>query len=713
MSKKYVKTPSILQMETTECGAASLAMVLAYFGCNIPLEKLRIDTGVSRNGVNAKNIMFAAQSYGLEVKGYSKKVDGLLQLPLPCIIHWNFNHFVVFEGVKGKHFVINDPAQGRRKLTREEFAGSFTGVCLTFQKGPDFKTVASEKNEAKLAVRRLSSEKKAIISMLLMGLLLVIPGIVTPVFSQIFIDDILIGQMHDWMLALLLAMLLTLAYSVFFKVIRVKLLMNLRTKMALISAYSFLNRMFQLPISFFDQRYAGDLSERVKNNNKVNEFLTGQLGQAVLDVFVAIFYIGIMFLYSSFLSIIGLGFVLITVAYTIIAAKATEIQSKKLQQEQGRMIGTLYSGLSIRDTLKASGAESAFVSRLLGLHANLSRVAQKLGRISQVIGVIPQAIMRVADVVILSFGGLSVIRGYMTPGSLVAFMQLLSSVSTPVIAICGLFMNIQSLKADLLRVEDIEKYPMPEKKEVVDSNISGKLEGNVELRDISFGYSVHEPPVVQNFSLNISAGSSVALVGASGCGKSTVAKVVSGLHDPWEGEVLFDGMPLDEIPHDVFCQSVATVSQDIMLFTGTVRDNLTLWTDNLMNQDILSAAKDACIHDYITTLPGAYDYEIDESGRNLSGGQRQRMEIARALVASPSIVVLDEATSALDPIVEKEVMDNIKRRGCSMIIIAHRLSTIRDCDEIIVMDKGIIVERGTHEELIAANGVYKGLIENA
>lgn len=714
--KKYVKTPTIFQMEATECGAASLAMILAYFGCNVPLEKMRIDTGVSRNGSTAKNLYYAAEKYGLEVKGYSKSMENMLKLPLPCILHWNFNHFVVFEGVKGGYAYLNDPAQGRRKITMDELRDGFTGVVLTFKTGPNFKRSENDRKKSSFAVKRISSEKASMASLFIMGLLLVVPGIVMPVFSQIFIDDILIKGMDDWILPLLTAMILTLAFSVLFKVIRARILSNLQTKMPLISAYKFQKRMFSLPISFFEQRYAGDLSERVKNNNKVNEFLTGDLGQSMLDIFVAAFYLILMFIYSVKLTLVVICFTMITILYSVFASRAMDNISKKSQQDAGKLVGALYSGLLIRDTLKASGAENNFVSRILGFNANVEANTQKIGKTQNILRAVPNAISNVANIVVLAIGGVMVIHGKITPGILVAFIQLMSGFSAPIISVSGLFEKIQAFKADVARVEDIERYPVSERvaDKINDDFAShSKLNGFVELKNVDFGYSELEPAIIKDFSFRLDPGASVAMVGPSGCGKSTVGKLVSGLNSQWKGDVLIDGKPIDVIPRSVYAESVSTVSQDITLFSGTIRENLTLWNSMTMEQDIIAAAKDACIHDTITTLPGGYNYLLKEGGRNLSGGQRQRLEIARALATNPSILIMDEATSALDPIVEKQIMDNIRRRGCSMIIVAHRLSTIRDCDEILIMKQGEIVERGTHEELLKQQGIYKGLINNA
>ena len=310
-------------------------------------------------------------------------------------------------------------------------------------------------------------------------------------------------------------------------------------------------------------------------------------------------------------------------------------------------------------------------------------------------------------------GGVLVIRGQMTAGMLVAYNSLLGSFTEPVNQLVGFIQKIQTLRADMSRVEDIMKYETDEKFSGTETvPMTAKLSGEVELRNIAFGYSILEKPLVEGFCFQLNSGSSIAFVGASGCGKSTVSKIVSGLYIPWEGEVLMDGLSCRKIPKEIMASSVSTVSQSITLFSGTIRDNLTMWNRNVLEQDIITAAKDACIHDVITSKPGAYDFMLTEGGTNLSGGQRQRLEIARALVTNPSILIMDEATSALDPIVEKQIIDNIKRRGCTCIIVAHRLSAIRDCDEIIVMERGKIVQRGTHESLMAIEGHYQRLIRN-
>lgn len=711
---KYAKTPTIYQMEATECGAASLSMVFAFFGKNIPLEQMRIETGVSRDGCNAGNIMRCAKKYGLDCHGYRKEPAALKELQPPCIIHWNFNHFVVFEGFKGRHAYINDPAIGRRKLTWEELDDSFTGIVLTFAKTDAFTKEKKKHTMISFVKHRLQGQYSTLFRLLFVGLLLVFPGLLFPVLSQVFMDDVLVGGNTSWFTKLILFMCATIMLQAVLTIYRNTVLVKLQKKMVLLSAREFLYNMFRLPISFFDQRYVGDLSGRVGNNANISVFLAGELAETVLNIFVAVFYLILLLIYSPLLTVIAVS----TVAVNLIVVKITSDMlsnaSIKLQQDSGKLAGAVCAGLSITSTLKASGAENEYVGRILGYNAKMICTEQKLSKTQQVINAIPDAVKMFGDVLILIVGGLIVINGNMTVGMLIAFTTLFGSFSEPVDALVGFVKNIQTTKADINRVEDIIKYPLDEK---FDSSISKnqmktKLDGSVELNGIAFGYSKLKPPIVEDFSFQIDCGSSIAFVGSSGCGKSTVSKIVSGLYQPWQGQLLFDGIPAEEIPNEVLNASVSTVSQNITLFSGTIRDNLTMWNSSISESDMIAAAKDACIHDIISQKPGAYDYKLTEGASNLSGGQRQRLEIARALATNPTVLIMDEATSALDPVVEKKILDNIKRRGCTCVIVAHRLSAIRDCDQILVMNHGKIVERGSHDELAGADGYYKRFISN-
>ncbi len=713
MARMYTKTPTVYQMEATECGAASLSMVLGYFGRHESLEKLRIETGVSRDGCNAKNILRAARKYGLNAKGYRRDLENLIKTPGPCIIHWNFNHFVVWEGMKGGYAYINDPGTGRKKLTIDELDESFTGIVLTFEKASEFVTSKKKRSLGAFVKQRLKGQYSSILALVVLGLFLVIPGLIIPIFSQVFIDDILVGGNEDWVTGLIIGMVGTVIFRIVLHYYRGMLLERLQNKIALTNAHQFLSHMFHLPISFFDQRYAGDLSQRVKNNDNVSVFLAGDLAETALNIMVAAFYLILLLIYSPLLTLIGVASIVLNIILVKFTSSSIANSTMKLQQDQGKLVGSVYAGLNITSTLKASGAENEYISRVLGYYAKTITTEQGLGKLQQLLNAIPEVANEIASVLVLLVGGVLVINGEITAGMLIAFTALLDSFTAPLNSLVGMIQKVQTLKADLSRVDDIMKYEKDSKfqEETEMVNMTAKLTGEVELDNISFGYSILEAPLIYNYNFKLKSGNSIAFVGSSGSGKSTVAKIVSGLYMPWGGTLKMDGVSSRNIPVEILTSSISTVSQSITLFSGTVRDNLTMWNKSVLDEDIVRAAKDACIHDVITQKPGAYEYVLNEGGTNLSGGQRQRLEIARALATNPTILIMDEATSALDPIVEKEILNNIKRRGCSCVIVAHRLSAIRDCDEIIVMDYGKIVQRGSHEELLKQEGHYQRLLK--
>lgn len=710
---KYAKTPSIFQMEATECGAASLSMIFAYFGKHLPLEQMRLETGVSRDGCNAGNIMRAAKRFGLECHGYRKEPEALRELEPPCIIHWNFNHFVVFEGFKGKYAYLNDPAIGRRKLTWEELDEGFTGVVLTFAKTPAFKPEKSKNTTTKFLFGRLKGQYGVLLKLVYVGLLLVFPGLVLPVLSQVFLDDVLIGGYTDWLTKILVFMSALVILKVSLTYYRDLVLEKLSSKLTMVSGFGFLRHLLRLPAAFFDQRYAGDLVERMENNTQISEFLAGDLAETVLNIFVAAFYFIILILYSPIMTLVGLVSVAVSLAVVLLSNKKVSDSTMKMQISGGKLYGVVCAGLGITDTIKASGAEAEYSSRIQGYYAKEANLEQELNRFQQIANAIPSAVGELTDVLLLMVGGTLVIQGKLTMGMLVAFNSIFDSFSQPVNALVGFIRKIQTLKANKNRVDDIEKYQQDSRyEESQKRKIQGKMSGQIALDNISFGYSTLKPPLVEGFSFNLQSGNSVAFVGPSGCGKSTVAKLVSGLYQPWSGNVLLDGISMREIPQETLCASVATVSQNITLFSGSIRDNLTMWNKNILETDLVEAAKDACIHEVIMTLPGGYDYNLTEGAANLSGGQRQRLEIARALATKPTILILDEATSALDPIVEKQVLDNIRKRGCTCVVVAHRLSAVRDCNEILVMKSGKVIERGTHSELMRNAGFYANFVQN-
>ena len=709
-----VRTPTVYQMEATECGAASLAMILAYWGCYIPLEQMRIDVGVSRDGCNARNIMRGSRKYGLEPRGFRKEPESLKKLDMPCIIHWNFNHFVVLEGFKGKYAYINDPAVGKRKLTMQELDMCFTGIVLTFSKTLAFQKTSKPHHLRSYAFEKFKEQKQPLIALMLIGLLLIVPGIILPVIEQLFVDQVLFAQKRAWISPLLISMATVILFQGLMRLYRSFLQEKLNQKVTLLSAHSFFNHMFRLPMSFFDQRSLGDMVNRNENNDNVNQFLMGKMGEAVLNIFTALFYLIFLFRISPILLLVGFGGLALSIVVARYSSKIMAAAAEKQQVDDGKFNGILYSGISISDTLKASGAENEYCSRLLGQQAKSADMEQRVGRQQYFLNAISKMIKALFSILMLVVGGLLVINNHITAGMLVAFLSLFDSFSEPIQTFIGFLQEFQKLKADLGRVDDVMRYKIdPSMDESLPKvAIDNKLTGEINLANVSFGYSVLEPPLISDFSLSLKPGSSVAIVGASGSGKSTIGKIISGLYAPWGGSVSFDGIPTQKIPPNIFNCSVATVSQNIVLFSGSVRDNLSLWNANILEEDMIRAAKDACIHDVITRKRGAYDYMLTENGSNFSGGQRQRLEIARALSLNPSVLIMDEATSALDPATEKAIVDNIKRRGCTCVVVAHRLSAIRDCDEIIVLERGKIVQRGTHDELLATPGIYQELVKN-
>ena len=714
-SYKPVKVPTILQMEAVECGAASLAMVMAYFGRYVPLEEMRIACGVSRDGSKASNICKAGRSYGLEVRAFRKEPADLKSMPVPMIIHWNFNHFLVLEGFKNGKAYLKDPSVGAVVVPEEEFDQSFTGVAITFEKNPGFTKGGEPPSILSSLIKRTKGSKTAMLFIVFTGLALVIPGLVIPVFSRIFLDEILLGGKSDWMIPLLAGMGATASIRGLLAWVREYYLLRLDTKISITESGKFLWHVLRMPIEFFSQRYAGDISSRMSSNNTVANVISEQLTSTVLDVLMLVFYFILMLQYNVLLTMLAVLAAILQMAYLRYVSKSRKDKNKKLLQDNGKMMGAAMSGLQTIETLKATGSEGDFFSRWSGYQAKVMNATQEMSVSSSYLSAVPLLITTLTNTAVLAIGGFAIMNGNMTVGLLVAFQSLMSSFLKPVSNLMNLGSTIQNLEGDINRLEDVFKYPEDKmlQNEDIDFESSGlqkKLDGYIEVRNLSFGYSNLEEPLIKDFSLMLKPGSRVALVGGSGSGKSTVAKLISGILSPWSGEILFDGKPRMEIPRHILSSSVAVVDQDICMLSGTIKDNLTLWDNTVSELDIIRAAKDAFIHDDITMRTGGYENNMDEGGKNLSGGQRQRLEIARALINNPSILILDEATSALDPNTEKLVDLNIRRRGCTCVIVAHRLSTIRDCDEIIVLKKGKIVQRGTHEELKLEKGYYAELI---
>jgi NHLM bacteriocin system ABC transporter peptidase/ATP-binding protein len=705
------RTPTILQMEAVECGAAALAMVLAHYGAWIPLERLRVACGVSRDGSKASNIVKAALKLGLAAKGFRKEVSTLHELPMPCIIHWNFNHFVVLEGIDGDRVSINDPAVGRRLVDIAELDRCFTGVALAMEPTEAFRKIGSKPKGFQLLLRELRGSRGPLALVIAVSLALIIPGLVIPGFSKIFVDEILIQNNESWLKPLLIGMAGTAIARALIAGLQQSLLLRLQTKMAVVMISRFLAHVISLPMDFFAQRHAGDIATRVATNEQISRLLSEGVVTNALSLVSVVFFGLVMAIYDLLLtSIVVCSAILNLVALQFIGQRREDVSSS-LAMERGKLVASTIGAVRTIETLKASGLEDDAFASWAGIQAKTLNADQELGLSSNMLEMLPTLLSGLTIAAVLGIGGLRVIEGWLTLGGLVAFQSLMSSFSAPITNLVNQISSLQTIKGGLQRLEDVYNYPVESQAESsADREFPAKLIGRVELRDIVFGYSILEPPLISGLSITVEPGRRVALVGPSGSGKSTLGRLICGLYKPWSGEIRIDARAVSEIPRDVFANSISYVDQDIFLFEGTARENLTLWDSTIPEPEISQALKDAAVHEEIATRIGNYDCYVNESGTNFSGGQRQRIEIARALVSNPSVVVLDEATAALDPITEKAIDDQLRRRGCTCVIIAHRLSTIRDCDEIIVLQQGKMVERGTHEQLLAMNGAYSQLV---
>jgi NHLM bacteriocin system ABC transporter peptidase/ATP-binding protein/NHLM bacteriocin system ABC transporter ATP-binding protein len=710
-----VRTPTVLQMDRSECGAAALAMILAYHGRFVPLDELRVACGVSRNGSNAYNLINAARTYGLEGRGYTTEPSHLHTLPLPAILFWDFAHFVVLEGFGSGLVYLNDPIRGPRTVTDREFDDAFTGVVLTFEKTDRFRAGGERRSVIRSLRTRLATHHADLAFIVICTLALVIPGVAIPAFTRIYVDHILIHGLHGWLRPLLLAMGLAILVKAALTWLQQRRIATLATRLSLAASAQFLWHTLSLPIAFISQRYPGDLAARLSANERVSARVSGELLTSLVGLAPMLVYAALMWRYDVVLTLLGILLAVVNLLVLRIVARKNVDVNRERQQMAGAALAISIQGLQGIETLKASGSESDFFKRWAGHQANVLNAEQGIGKTALYLQAVPPLLAAVDGALVLTVGGLRIIEGAMTMGMLLAFQVLMTSFFDPVTTLVNLEQKFQQTRVDLDRLDDVLRQPRdPQVRGAADADqahpIAATLAGAVELRDVTFGYSRIDPPILAGFNLTVQPGQRLAIVGASGSGKSTVARLIAGLHEPWSGDVLFDGVARRALPRSAVTQALAFVDQDVALFQGTVRENLTLWNADVPDAALIEAAKDAEIHEDIVGREGGYDGLLDETGRNFSGGQRQRLEIARALAGNPRILVLDEATSALDPEIEARVADSLRRRGCTCIIIAHRLSTIRDCDEILVLDQGAIVQRGRHGDIAHVEGPYQRLI---
>jgi len=713
VSKGAAKVPVIMQLEALECGAASLAMVMAYYGKWIPLEQVRSDCGVSRDGSNAKNIYIAAVNYGFDVKAFRFSPEGIKENgQFPCIIHWNFNHFVVLNGFKGKYAYINDPARGFVKVSPDEFDRSFTGVAIIPVPGKDFVPSGKRKSTLEFAKKRLVGAGAAVAFVMLTTVISSIFGIVNPIVTKIFIDRILSGTNSEWLMPLISFMILLAAIQIIVAWIQRIYSLKINGKMAVIGSTSYMWKVLQMPMEFFSQRMAGDIQTRQTTNATIAGTLVDTFAPLLLNSIMMILYLVLMIKNSLILTAIGISTLVINILMSRIISEKRINFTRVIMRDSAKLMSTTVAGVEMIETIKASGSENGFFQKWSGYQASVNSQNVKASKVNSYLGMIPVFFSTLANYAVLILGVWLIMQGHFTLGALQMFQGFLGSFMAPAMTMVSAGQTIQEMRTDMERVEDVMEYPS-DVNVVSEPDTEGdlrKLRGGIEMKNITFGYSKLGDPLIKDFSMTVKPGSRVAFVGSSGCGKSTLSKLISGLYNPWEGEILFDGKPRSEIGREIMTGSIAVVDQDITLFEGTIGDNLKMWDESINDFEMILAARDAQLHSDIMTREGGYSYKMTSGGRDFSGGQRQRLEIARVLAQDPSIIILDEATSALDAKTEYDVVKSIKDRGITCIVIAHRLSTIRDCDEIIVLDRGIVVERGTHEELMAKGGVYTELV---
>ncbi len=713
ISKGVAKVPIVMQLEALECGAASLTMILAYYKKWIPLEQVRLDCGVSRDGANAKNILVAARSYGLETKAFKYEPEDLKKEGLfPCIIHWNFNHFVVLDGFKGNKAYINDPAKGAYSLSMDRFDKSFTGICLQFKPGKDFEPQGKQKRILPFVFKNLKGSTSALIFTTLSAVLAAMISFISPAFSRVFIDRILPGTNASWIPGFIILLFAFDIIQIILSAFKSVFGLRINGKMAASGNASYMWKVLKMPMVFFSQRMAGDIQKRQESYASVANTAINTVVPLLLDAFLVVFYLFVMLRYSMVLTFVGL----LSIAVNSIVSR--KISKKRINitrvsmRDSAKLSATTVSGIEMIETIKSAGAENGFFEKWAGYQASVNNNQIKSLKITTYLGLIPQFFTTASDSIILILGVLMVLNGKFSVGMVMAFQGFLKSFMAPANDFIGLGQTIQEMRTSMERIEDVMEYPedhifAPEDEENAET---GKLSGNIELKNVTFGYSPLSEPFIKNFNLSVKQGQTIAIVGQSGCGKSTISKLLSGLYKQWSGEILFDGKPLNQITSSVFHGSVAVVDQEIVLFEDTIANNIKMWDESIEDFEMILAARDAQLHYDIMQRPEGYNYKMTEGGKDFSGGQRQRMEIARVLAQDPTILILDEATSALDAKTEYEVIKAIRERGITCIVIAHRLSTIRTSDQIIVLKNGEIVDIGNHKTLMETSEIYKELV---
>ncbi len=711
---KRARTPTMIQMESIESGAAALGMILGYFGRYVTLEELRLACSISRDGSRAENIVEAATRYGLEASLKKVPLEELQKFQAPFLISWDLHQYLVVEGFSDKYLYVNDPAQGPRKISWSDASSHFSGTLIVAKPGPEFHQGGAGEHFLQMIFKRFEGCGAPLSYLFLASLFLLVPGIALPTFTQFFVDEILVKRLTSTAPAFLLGLLFIMALTAILTALQGYYLARLNGKLSIRLSSRFLWHILRLPIEFYAQRYGGEIGYRLQINDNVITTLTQDLAVAWINLLLIVAYGALIFFYDPLIAFIGIAAAIINLVVMFWLWRVRTDANIRLQQDMGKRVGMSIGGLQNIESLKAVAAESDFFARWAGYLSKTVHSMQQIGKLDIWLTVLPPFTQYVAAAVVLTVGGTRVIEGKMSLGMLLGLLTLMYIFLRPISRFVYLGQKIQNVKGGLYRIDDVLSYPVDQMltdQQTVSRSID-KLKGEVELKAVTFGYSRLAAPLIENLYLHLKPGESIALVGPSGCGKTTIGRLITGLYHPWKGEILFDERPAEQIDRRIINGSLASVDQQIFLFEGSIRDNLTLWDGSLPEEQIIQGAVDATIHQEIIRREQAYDGPVLEGGPNFSGGQRQLLEIARVLAMNPSIIILDEATSSLDSDTEERILQKIKLRGCSSLIISHRLSTIRDCEEIIVLDEGKVIDRGKHAELKERCPLYQELMKS-
>ncbi len=669
-------------------------------------------------------IMEATENYGVESAGHRGTVADLDGLEMPAIVWWQRNHYVVLEGAKNGTFYVNDPARGHVKYSQEYFTENYSGAAITFTVPPDFKKGGKPFRSIPSLIRRLPGVGDGVLLAFLCGLLALLPGLLIAPASSLFVDSVLGEGLKEFLPFLIGTLALVAILRIGLTLVEYRTLAKVQEKLAARSSVEFLVQLLRLPMAFFGSRNIGDLVQRVGYNSAIAQLLASQVAGAVISSVAIIAYAALMFYYSWILALIVLVLAGGNVLMLYLVVKQRTVGQGLVMVGQGHLQAITVSSLQSIETIKAGGLEPDVFAKWTDQQTRMVSSEASFVTPTAVVSAVPIVLTMLTSTAILVVGALLVINGTLSLGGMIAFQALAAGVNAPLAMLVGAAGQVQTITVDLQRLDDALDNPLDPRysatsaanltDDQVRSASDEPLTGAVSFKNVMFGYSDGQLPFIVNFNLDLTAGHRVALVGASGAGKTTIGNLAAGLLIPWSGSITYDGRPITEINPEILATQMAKIDQTIMLFKGTVRENITLWDSAISHDIVLQALRDAQILDEVLARPGGLDGQIIEGGLNFSGGERQRLEIARSLVRSPNFLILDEATSALDTSTEAAVDAAVRARGCSCMIIAHRLSTIRDADEIIVLAAGgAVVERGSHDQLMAANGEYARLVDSA